>query len=264
MARFEYRFFHPAVIRSLMSRVGREAGDVAEYWKYGLWFKDGKRDSQLLVQCEDTSTADAPGAGELVLKAQGRDPAGLLREIRKAIKRIGEEPTELFTWAGVTVARSALASMMDGRVLDVHGRPVHAAPFSAFFEDREVMPDSKIDIKPEPLKAGEKRREVFISYAWGDDSPEGQIRAKVVDGLYESLQKDGFEPVRDRNAMKSGDLISAFLRRLTRADLVVAVISDKYLRSPYCMFEIYKLWQKNEAGAELMAGHLVPMILPDV
>ena len=238
--RFEYRFFHPAVIRDLMSRVGREAGDVAEYWKYGLWLKDGQRDSQLLVQFEDTSTDEVPGAGALVLKAQGRDPMGLLREIREAVpwQRIGEEPRELLTLDGVAMDWSRL--------------------------DREVMPDSKLDIRPEPLKAGEKPREIFISYAWKDDSPEGKIRGEVVDGLYEALEKDGFRPVRDRDAMKSGDRISAFMRQLTRADLVVAVISDKYLRSPYCMFEIYKLWQKNEAGAELMAGHLVPMILPDV
>ena len=41
--RLEYQFFHPAVIRGLMSRIGREAGDLAEYWKYGLWLKDGRR-----------------------------------------------------------------------------------------------------------------------------------------------------------------------------------------------------------------------------
>src|SRR5262249_30846449 len=81
--RLEYRFFHPAVIRGLMSRIGRQAGDLAEYWKYGLWFKDGRRDSQLLVQFTNTSTDKAPGAGALELKAQGGDSQGLLREIRK-------------------------------------------------------------------------------------------------------------------------------------------------------------------------------------
>ncbi len=238
--RLEYRFFHPAVIRGLMSRIGWQAGDLAEYWKYGLWFKDGKRDSQLLVQFEDQSTDAAPGAGALVLKAQGRDPVGLLREIRKAVlqRRIGEETKELLTLDGVAVDWSRL--------------------------DREVLPDSKIDIRPEPLKAGEKPREVFISYAWGDDSPEGKIRGEVVDGLYEALEKDGFRPVRDRNAMQTGELISAFMRRITHADLVVAVISDKYLRSPYCMTEIHGLWQRSLEDAALMAERVVPIVLPDM
>src|SRR6185436_4662848 len=137
--RLEYRFFHPAVIRGLMSEIGRQAGDLAEYWKYGLWLKDGRRATQLLVQFEDTSPDEAPGAGALVLKAQGRDPLGVLREIRRAIlwRQIGEEPEELLTLEGTTVARSALAAVIEGRVLDRQNQPVAAAPFAAFFEGRE-------------------------------------------------------------------------------------------------------------------------------
>ena len=274
--RLEYRFFHPAVIRGLMSRIGQQAGDLAEYWKYGLWLKDGRRDTQLLVQFEDTSTNDAPGAGALELKAQGRDPQGLLREIRKTIqqRRIGEEPEELLTLTGATVARSALDRLVDdGRVLDLRRKLIPAAAFAAFFEDREYDPGEAraagdtpgINISPQPVTEKDKsRREVFISYAWGDETPEGKIRAQAVDGLYTALEKDGFLPVRDRDQIRPGDRISAFIRRLTRADLVVAVISDKYLRSPFCMFEIYKLWQKSQEDADLLAERLVPIVLPEM
>ena len=48
--------------------------------------------------------------------------------------------------------------------------------------------------------------------------------------------------------MQPGDRISAFIRQLTRADFVVAVISDKYLRSPYCMYEIYKLRERGRGA----------------
>jgi internalin A len=44
----------------------------------------------------------------------------------------------------------------------------------------------------------------------------------------------------------------------------VAVISDKYLRSPYCMHEIHVLWQKSQEDADLMAESLVPIVLPEV
>jgi internalin A len=270
--RLGYHFFHQAIIRGLMSQIGRYAGDLAEYWKYGLWLKDGRRDSQLLVQFHDTSTDGAPGAGALELKAQGGDTLGLLREIRNAIlwRRIGEEPEELLTLEGSTVARSA--TLIDGRVLDIQKKPVAAAPFTAFFEGREYRPDEipatvetrGIDISPQRLTANEKPREVFISYAWGDDTAAGKIRAKVVDELYSALEEDGFLPVRDRNQMRPGERISAFMRRLTRADLVVAVISDKYLRSPYCMYEIYKLWQRCQGDADELIERLVPIVLPEV
>jgi internalin A len=270
--RLEYRFFHPAIIRNLMRRIGQEAGELAEYWKYGIWFHDGKRDTQILVQFEDTSTDAAPGAGALELKAQGRDPLGLLREIRRSLpwQRDGERPEETLTYQGATVTRSALGSAVDGWVLDTHKVKVDAAPFAAFFEDRDLRPEDGpakepgIDILPTPPPP-DSRREVFISYAWGDDTPPGKVRTQVVDALYQALEKeDGFRPVRDRDQMKSGDRISAFIRRLTQADLVVAVISEKYLHSPYCMFEIYKLWQRCQADPEELGKSLVPIVLPEV
>jgi internalin A len=270
----KYCFFHPAVVRSLMSEVGRRAGDLAEYWKYGLWFKDGRWNAQLLVQFKNTSTEEAPGAGVLELRAQGHDPLGLLREIRKDIlqRHIGEQPEELLTLDGITVARSALSTVIDGQVLDTQSKSVPAAAFGAFFEDRENQRDedrptekvSGIDIRPQPVGPDEKPREVYISYAWGDDSDEGKRRAQAVDGLYAALAKDGFRPVRDKEAMRAGDLISAFIRQLTRADRVVAVISEKYLRSPYCMKEIYEIWLRCQRDAEIMAKTVIPIVLPGV
>jgi len=273
--RLEYRFFHPAIIRRLMSRIGRQAGDSAEYWKYGFWLEDSRRDTQLLVQFEDLDAAESPGSGALIVKAQGRDPLGVLRQIRKAIvqEQIGEEPEELLTLsAGTAVARRALGAAIGGLVLDVEKRPVPAAAYAAFFDDRESLASelpasgerAAIDIIAGPLVEGEKAREVFISYAWGDDTPDGKMRDHAVDSLQAALAADGFEPVRDRDHIHPGELISVFMRRLTRADRVVAIISGKYLQSPSCMYEIYKVWQRSQADAEDFLQHLVPVILPGV
>ena len=271
--RLAYRFFHPAVIRGLMSEVGSQAGTFAEYWKYGFWLKDGPRDTQILVNFEGTSTNEAPGAGALVLKAQERDPLGLLRQIRQMIfwQRIGEEPEEYLTLEGTTVARSALANAIGGQVLDIQGQAVSAAPFVAFFEDYRLASESEGKEKameptltPVPLDPDEKPQEVYISYAWGDDTPAGKTRAEVVDRLCSALEKDGFHPIRDRDQIRIGDLISLFIERLTRGDWVVTVISDKYLRSPYCMYEIYRLWQKYQEDPQALSRHVVPIVLPEV
>src|SRR5262249_30253700 len=139
----EYRFFHPAIIRGLMSQIGQQAGDRAVYWKYGLWLLDGKRDAQLRVRFEDTSTDDAPGARGLELKVPGPGTLGLSRETRRALllQHIEKKPEELLTLEGTTVARSALANVLeDGRVVDVRRKLVSAADFLAFFEDRERGP----------------------------------------------------------------------------------------------------------------------------
>jgi internalin A len=268
--RMEYRFFQPDLIRGLMSAVGQHAEDLAEYWKYGLWLKDGQREAQLLVQVEDAGTFETPGAGALVLKAQGGDPLGLLREIRKTIlqRRTGEATEELLTLNGVTVARSALSTLSEGRVPDSRREWVTSAAFASFFEDlKELHVDHEqqdVSIDPQPLRSDEKPREVFISYAWGDETPEGKIRGEAIEHLFAALVQDGFHPVRDKDRIQAGELISAFIRQLTRADHVVAIISDKYLRSPYCMYEIYMLWQRCQGDAKELAARVVPVVLPDV
>jgi len=53
--------------------------------------------------------------------------------------------------------------------------------------------------------------EIFISYAWGDDSSEeGRRRTEVVARLCETLDKEGWNIIRDTNAIQYGDLVSAF------------------------------------------------------
>ncbi len=269
----EYQFFHPAVIRGLMSAIGRQAGEAAEYWKYGFRLWDRKRDAQILIQQHDTSTNETPGQGALELTAQGRDALGLLRGIWKEIRQrqIGEPPEEFLSLEGVTVSRSAMANAMEGQTHATDGRVVPVAPFAAFFEDREPEAtggrrptELRLDFDPGIPPAGEKLPEVFISYAWGDDSMEGRVRTEVVERLCAALKMDGFAPVRDREALRPGELISAFMKQAARANHVVAVISDKYLRSPYCMFEIHRIYQQCEAEAERLARRVLPIVLPDV
>jgi internalin A len=272
--RLDYRFFHQAIIRGLMSRIGRMAGQEAEYWRYGLWLYDRKREAQVLVRQIDTSTADAPGAGALEIQAQGRDALGLLREIRRSVfeNRIGEEPNETLTIDGAVVARGELAHAIGGRVRASGGREIPAEPFSAFFEGREAEraesqgSDGRehLDLDPAPAPDPDRRPEVFISYAWGDDTPEGLQRAEVVDRLEKALEKTGFDVQRDRDAQRPGDLISLFIKRLGDGDRVVAVISEKYLHSVACMEEIYRVYQRCQADANRFAEIVVPIVLPEV
>src|SRR5262245_65782048 len=76
---------------------------------------------------------------------------------------------------------------------------------------------------------GRAVQQVFVSYAWGDDSPEGRQREQVVERLCERLRDWGYDVVRDRDQMRRGDLISEFMRRIGRGDRVVVVLSEKYL-----------------------------------
>jgi internalin A len=119
---------------------------------------------------------------------------------------------------------------------------------------------------PAPAEAFHKpSREVFISYAWEDASPEGKERKQIVDGLVDALRKHPEQiAVRiDRDEMRPGDLISAFMNSLDAADRVIVVISAKYLRSEYCMYELFKIYQNCRNKKEDFQRRIIPIILPD-
>ncbi|MEB3301912.1 MAG: toll/interleukin-1 receptor domain-containing protein, partial [Cyanobacteriota bacterium] len=103
------------------------------------------------------------------------------------------------------------------------------------------------------------------SYAWGDETPAGQERDRVVDGIEKALKQrpEGIKVHRDRDVMRPGDLISAFMDRLAAADRIIVVISAKYLQSEYCMYELFKIYQNCRKSAEDFHKRIIPIILPD-
>jgi internalin A len=42
--------------------------------------------------------------------------------------------------------------------------------------------------------------------------------------------------------MRLGDSIATFMHRLAEGDRVVVVLSEKYLHSPFCIYELYHIW----------------------
>jgi internalin A len=63
--------------------------------------------------------------------------------------------------------------------------------------------------------------------------------------------------------MRSGDLISVFMKRIGLADHVIVVLSDKYLRSPYCVAELYGIYQRSVGEKEDFLNRIIPLPLAD-
>src|SRR5574341_1361312 len=76
---------------------------------------------------------------------------------------------------------------------------------------------------------------VFISYAWGGE------REEIVNQMDQTLQKRGVKIIRDKRDLGYKGSISEFMERIGRGNCVIVVISDKYLRSPNCMFELVEI-----------------------
>lgn len=86
---------------------------------------------------------------------------------------------------------------------------------------------------------------LFVSYAWRDkDAPAGVSRETVVDWAQRHSRLAGIPSLlffRDHDDLKFGDSIDSFMTRIGKGKTVLRVISDKYLRSRYCMTEALRI-----------------------
>jgi internalin A len=87
----------------------------------------------------------------------------------------------------------------------------------------------------------EYEQAVFISYAWGGESEE------IVNQIDGALQQRGLKIIRDKRDLGYKGSISAFMERIGQGNCVIVVISDKYLRSPNCMFELWRSQRENNS-----------------
>jgi hypothetical protein len=93
---------------------------------------------------------------------------------------------------------------------------------------------------------------VFISYAWDGE------REAVVNQLDQALQKHGVKIIRDKRDLGYKGSIREFMERIGQGNCVIVVISDKYLRSQNCMFELVEI-----AEGKQFHDRIFPVVLND-
>jgi internalin A len=83
-------------------------------------------------------------------------------------------------------------------------------------------------------------RQIFFSYAWGGESE------RIANKLEASLQERGILVVRDKRDLDYKGIIRDFMQRIGQAFAVVLVVSDKYLMSSNCMFELVEVAKNKD------------------
>jgi DNA mismatch repair ATPase MutS len=94
--------------------------------------------------------------------------------------------------------------------------------------------------------------EVFISYAWGGESEE------ITNTLETTFQEKGIKLVRDKTDLGYKGLIKQFMQQIGQGKCVVVIISDKYLRSKNCMYELLEISRNGE-----FYDRIFPIVLSD-
>ena len=261
-----YAFLHEGVLRSYLSKLGEHAKDAAIYWKYGCWFFDKTTHSQVLIESQWDDAESESGAGIVRLRAWGENAESLIDLVLDPLRKlpVGQPPeieqTKRFPIHAVSsssvsfLPRLVQNPLSDDAVSSSHGDADKA----------ENAGLSQLQITARPELPPKNIPEIFVSYAWGNDSSENaRQRTEVVERMCETLERDGWKVVRDKTAMRYGDLISAFMKLIGRADQVIVIFSDKYLRSPYCMTELHSIYQRSVGEKEDFLRRIIPLRLTD-
>ncbi len=247
---YSYGFLHDGLARALLCDLGNHAGDGGVYWRYGAWVYDAPHGCIALLEMARTSDR----SGSLTIHFQGEGCGELAEWFQQRLAKRNRQ----FGYANLQPTRSGplagqhLSTGKFQRLTASTGDEAPAAP--------------PPQLGPAPVDIFQKTgRDVFISYAWGDHTPAGQERQRIVDGLVSALHQrpEGITVRIDRDEMRPGDLISAFMDRLSAADRIIVVISAKYLQSEYCMYELFKIYQNCRKSAEDFHRRIIPIILPD-
>lgn len=101
----------------------------------------------------------------------------------------------------------------------------------------------------------EYEQAVFISYAWGEETQE---REAIVNQLDQSLQKRGLKIIRDKRDLGYKGMIRQFMERIGEGTCVIVVLSDKYLRSKNCMYELVEIASNKD-----FVNRVFPIVLSD-
>jgi hypothetical protein len=103
---------------------------------------------------------------------------------------------------------------------------------------------------------------VYFSYKWNNNEA-------FVTQLYNSLLKDGFLLQIDKKDMDYKDSITNFMSEIGDARYIIVVLSKDYLKSWYCMYELFQIYlgagmEKAEFQKRLFPIHLEDVNIDDL
>ncbi len=108
------------------------------------------------------------------------------------------------------------------------------------------------DKKVPPTKNDFLEKQIFISYAWGGESEE------IAERVDKAFQERGITIVRDKRDAGYKANILEFMERIGKGKCVITIISEKYLKSSNCMFELVEIAKNGD-----FYDRIFPIVLED-
>jgi len=96
------------------------------------------------------------------------------------------------------------------------------------------------------MQTKSNKPEVFISYAWGDKNDVKNEKNSVFNLIHNGLKNRDFNVIYDAKDLPYKGKISSFMSRLGKADFIVLILGDKYLKSEFCMEEVLHIFDNSK------------------
>jgi internalin A len=213
----------------------------AVYWKDGACFYESSTRSRALIEQRVSNRPDA-WSGEIVVSTQGGQSADLLGSLEKwIIDELERSGCRDWQIRGGSGSRHPAIEPRD------RARPT-VGP-----DSDTTKPERALAFAPPPSD----KRTYFVSYAWNDAS-----RA-IVDDVCLEANRRGIQVLRDRTSTGLGESIIGFMNRIRSSDRVIVILSENYLKSPYCMYELLEVWRHCFMEGEAFRKRISAYRLPD-
>ncbi|PPD44398.1 MAG: hypothetical protein CTY16_11800 [Methylobacter sp.] len=226
---YRYQLHQAGLLRSLMAEIGQRAGVNGLYWQNGVCVYEQSTRSHALIEQESVGSWQ----GVIRISTQGGQAGELLARLKEMLKRennrwglepvIEQEPPPQYFGTHVTLA----VDNIEQKTFLTEPTLIAVAPSLAFAQP----PQSKF--------------KYCLSYAWGDDSEAGKARELIVEQLCQQAEAKGIHILRDKQDLKLGDRLSVFMKQIGQGERVFVILSDKYLKSANCMYELFEIWRNS-------------------
>jgi hypothetical protein len=97
------------------------------------------------------------------------------------------------------------------------------------------------------------QKTIYFSHAWGGVSDE------ILAQLVRRLEEEKIAFILDKRDLGYRQSIHDFMVKLGKADMVIIILSNKYLKSEYCMFELIQIYHN-----ENLTDRIFPIVLDEV
>jgi len=226
---FTYAFLHEGLIRNVISHLGTLAQTRADYFRGGVCLYDAQTRARALVM-QHLPAGDWQGS--VSIETKDGDAGTLLERLAELVSEENRKLNLSATTDSLVLPREVSAPALQAPVIQAARPP-------------------------------EERHKYAISYAWNEKDFTGPDLEAPVNALCDAAATRNVQILRDKQNMKSGDSISVFMRHIARSPRIFVFLSDKYLKSAYCMRELCETWRECRQDAEELKQRVRVFKLPD-